>query len=138
MDPSSERSPSEKAGATRGTILIVEDEALMLRLLKKFFSQHGYRVLDAADGLQAIEVYRNNKQQIDAVLLDIRLPKYTGEEVFHMMKAENADVKVVMASGFLEPKAKAEMTRAGAKRFVSKPYVLDELLEVFRGVIGNK
>jgi CheY-like chemotaxis protein len=56
------------------TILAVEDEPFILRLLVKFFSRHGYQVLEAADGEQAIETYRNNKLKIDAVLLDSRLP----------------------------------------------------------------
>ena len=96
MDPISDKISRPHSA----TILIVEDEDLMLRLLKKFFSRHGYVVLEASNGEQAIEVYRNNKQQIDAVLLDMRLPHKTGEEVFLEMKAENAAVNVVMASGF--------------------------------------
>jgi CheY-like chemotaxis protein len=127
-------SPAKQPGVT---ILVVEDEPLMLRLLAKFFSRHGYHVLEAADGEQAIETYRNNKLQIDAVLLDIRIPKSTGEEVFHVMKGENAGVKVVMASGYLAPQAKTEMTLAGVKRFVNKPYVLNDLLEVVRDVIDK-
>lgn len=119
------------------TILLVEDEQLMLRLLEKFFTQRGYHVLAASDGEQAIELYRCYKPRIAAVLLDIRLPKTTGEEVFHLMKGENAAVKVVIASGFLETSIKNEMTFAGVKRFVNKPYVLNELAEVFEDVIEN-
>ena len=116
----------------------MEDEDLMLRLLKKFFSRHGYVVLEASNGEQAIEVYRNNQQQIDAVLLDMRLPHKTGEEVFFEMKAENAAVNVVMASGFLEPQAKMELTRAGIKHFVSKPYELNELRTVFESLVKHR
>ncbi len=138
MDRTSERSPSEKPGQGHKTILIVEDEPLMVRLLERFFSRHGYNVLVASDGEQAIEVYCRYKLQIDAVLLDARLPKTMGEEVFRRMKDVNAAVKVVMASGFLEPEIKTEMTLAGVQRFVNKPYMLDELLEVFRSLFANK
>ena len=130
--------PLGKPGQGDETILIVEDEPLMLRLLAKFFSRHGYHVLEAANGEEAIEAYRNNKLQIDAVLLDIRLPKSTGEEVFRMMKAENAGVKVVMASGYLEPQAKTELTLAGVKHFVTKPYILNDLLEIFESLKKNQ
>jgi DNA-binding response OmpR family regulator len=119
-------------------MLIVDDERLMLRLLETFLSEHGYSVLAASDGEQAIEIYRCYKPRIDAVLLDMRLPKTTGEEVFRRMKAENAAVKVVIASGFLAANVKADLTLAGVKRFVSKPYVLSELLEVFQDVIQNQ
>jgi DNA-binding response OmpR family regulator len=128
---------AQQPGQNR-TMLIVDDERLMLRLLENFFSQHGYRVLVAADGEQAIEVYRTYKPRIDAVLLDIRLPKTTGEEVFRRMKEENAAVKVIIASGYLEADVKTELAFAGVKRFVNKPYVLNELLEVFQDVIENQ
>jgi len=138
MDCASERSPLEKRDQGHETLLIVEDEPLMVRLLERFFSRHGYKVLVAADGEQAIEVYCRYKLHIDAVLLDARLPKTTGEEVFRRMKDENPAVRVVMASGFLEPKVKSEMTLAGVKRFVNKPYMLGELLEVFRSLFDNE
>jgi two-component system cell cycle sensor histidine kinase/response regulator CckA len=129
---------AEESGQGTGTILVVDDETLMLRLLEKFFSQHGYHVLCASDGDQAIEIYRRYKPRIDAVLLDIRLPKTTGEEVFRRMKEENAAVKVVIASGYLEADIKSDLTFAGVKRFVNKPYVLNELLEVFQDLIENE
>ena len=75
--------------------------------------------------------------QPHVVLLDIRLPKTPGEEVFQRMKEENAAVKVVIASGYLAANVKADLTFAGVKRFVNKPYVLSELLEVFHDVIEN-
>lgn len=132
-----EKTSSETGAQGRGTILIVEDEKLMLRLLEKFFLQHGYQVLAASDGEQAIEVYRRYKLRIDAVLLDIRIPKTAGSEVFRRMKEENAAVKVVIASGYLEANLKNDEAYAGVKRFVNKPYVLDELVEVLKNVIEN-
>jgi DNA-binding response OmpR family regulator len=130
-----EKTSSETTAQGHHTILIVEDERLMLLLLEKFFSQHGYHVLVAADGEQAIEVYRCYKRRIDAVLLDVRVPKITGGEVFRRIKEENAAVKVVIASGFLEANIKNQIAFAGVKRFVSKPYILDEVLETVRSLI---
>jgi two-component system cell cycle sensor histidine kinase/response regulator CckA len=137
MDSIAKSSASEKAGQPSDTILIVEDERLMLRLLERFFLQHGYHILAAADGEQAIEIYRSNKARIGAVLLDIRLPKTPGEEVFRRLKEENAAVKVVIASGYLAADIKSNLAFAGVKHFVNKPYVLVELLEVFQNVIAN-
>jgi DNA-binding response OmpR family regulator len=133
-----EKTSAETTAQDQHTILIVEDEPLMLRLLENFFSEHGYHVLVAADGEQAIELYRCYKRRIEAVLLDVRVPKITGIEVFRLMKKENAAVKVVIASGFLEANIKDQVAFAGVKRFVNKPYVLDELLEVFQNVIENE
>jgi DNA-binding response OmpR family regulator len=73
-----ESSSSEKQGQGHETILIVEDERRMLHLLEKVLSMHGYQVLVASDGEQAIEIYRCYKLRIDVVLLDVGLPKTTG------------------------------------------------------------
>jgi two-component system cell cycle sensor histidine kinase/response regulator CckA len=131
-----ERIPEKKSSETTAqghhTILIVEDERLMLRLLEKFFSQHGYHVLVAADGEQAIEIYRCYKRRIEAVLLDVRVPKITGGEVFRRMKEENAAVKVIIASGYLAVNIKTDMAFAGVKRFVNKPYLLDSCWRFFK------
>ena len=119
----------------RGTILIVEDEQLMLRLLDKFLSQQGYQVLVASDGEAAIEVYRLHKLEIDVVLLDVGLPKLTGLDVLLKMKEENPDVRVVIATGYLAPKMKTEMLRVAVKHFIDKPYVLSELVETLQSLI---
>lgn len=119
----------------RGTILIVEDEQLMLRLVEKVLLQHGYQVLVASDGEEAIEVYRRHKLEIDVVLLDVGLPKLSGWDVLLKMKEENSDVRVVIATGFLEPKMKTEMSRVTVKNFVDKPYMLDEVVETLQSLI---
>ena len=119
------------------TILIVEDETYMLRLLVRFFSRHGYRVLQAIDGEQAVELYRHHGKEIDAVLLDIRLPKKSGEQVFQEIKMMNSAVKVIMASGFLDPKPKIAMTLAGVKHFVDKPYVMTEVLGIVEDMLST-
>ena len=138
MDLTPKSSSSKKDGKPSDTILIVEDEPLMLRLLERFLSQHGYRTLVASDGEQAIAIYRRSKALIGVVLLDIRLPKTSGDEVFRRLKDENAAVKVVIASGYLAAEIKSNLALAGVKRFVNKPYVLTELLETFQSVIENE
>ena len=118
-----------------GTILVVEDEQLMLRLLEKFLSQQGYQVLIASDGEEAVEVYHLHRLEIDVVLLDVGLPKLTGWDVLLKMKEDNPDVRVVIATGYLAPKMKTDMLRIAVKHFVDKPYVLDELVETIQSLI---
>jgi DNA-binding response OmpR family regulator len=132
-----ESSLLEKRGQDQETILIVDDERLMLHLLEKVLTRHGYQVLTACDGEQAIEVYRSYKPRIDAVLLDVGLPRSTGWQVLLKLKEEKPDVRVVIASGYLEPKMKAEMSGAGVKHFVNKPYKLNELLQTIQGLLRS-
>jgi signal transduction histidine kinase len=117
-----------------GTILLVEDEAKMLRLLEKILSKRGYQVLTAADGEEAIEVHRSHKDAIDIILLDLDLPKISGRDVLVKLKAENPDVKIVIASGYLEPDLRSEIEQAGLKHFIHKPYILDDVVKIVQSV----
>lgn len=117
-------------------ILIVEDEAIMMRLLVRFFTGQGHQPLPALDGEEAINIYRQSGKEIDVVLLDLRLPKMGGEQVFNELKVMNPAVKVIMASGYLDPSMKSSVQRAGVKAFVEKPYVLTAVLEVMEKMVA--
>jgi len=120
-----------------GTVLLVEDEQNMLNILEQILLQHGYRVLKASDGEKALEIYRCHDQTIDAVLLDIGLPKISGRDVLLEIKNDNPDVKIIVASGYLEPELKAEVDRAGVNHFLHKPYMLDEVVKAVQSVIAT-
>jgi PAS domain S-box-containing protein len=121
-----------------GTILLVEDEKNMLDLLQKTLVRHGYQVLTAADGETALNIYRRSKKAIDVVLLDIGLPKLAGRDVLLKIKNENPDVKMIITSGYLDPKLKSEIDRAGVKHFLSKPYRPDEVVRTLQSLIEGE
>ena len=135
--PKASLSRNQSANPQR-TILVVDDELNMLSLLERFLSQQGYHVLLAADGEQALEAFCRHKTAIDLVLLDVGLPKVRGMDVLLKMKSENPAVRVVVASGYLDPKLKTEMHHAGVRDFVDKPYMLQELLETLRNLTERK
>jgi two-component system cell cycle sensor histidine kinase/response regulator CckA len=118
------------------TILVVEDESLMRRLLERILCTDDTSVLLAADGQEAIDMYRDHKQEIGVVLLDLGLPKLSGWEVFKNLKQQNPDVCVIVASGYLDPDLKSRMHDAGVQYFIEKPYKLNELLATLQGVIN--
>jgi PAS domain S-box-containing protein len=132
--------PQEEPVETPGgneTILLVEDEPLLLDLLKLVLEEKGYRVATAVDGLQALEVYHKNIDTIDLVLSDMGMPKLGGWETFQRLRDINPNVKVILASGFVHPELKAEMINQGAKDFVQKPYVPSKLLRRIREVLDG-
>jgi CheY-like chemotaxis protein len=136
METNSEKPPSTKQGSNcRGTILVVENEQFVLRLLEQVLSERDYQVLSAADGQEAIETYCRHKTEIDVVLLDVGLPKVDGVNVFYKMKSENPDVRVIIVSGYLEPELRTRLHQAGVEHFIDKPYILDELIETIRNLI---
>jgi PAS domain S-box-containing protein len=113
----------------RGTVLVVEDEKPMIFLLKKSLLAAGYDVLTAGDGEEAISLYQSQKHAIDVVLLDLGLPKTGGAEVIRMLKAQRHDLRIIVASGYLEPELKSELLRAGVQDYIQKPYRLDDVIQ---------
>jgi two-component system cell cycle sensor histidine kinase/response regulator CckA len=128
---------TREASGGCGTVLLVEDEKNMLDLLEKILLRHGYQVLAATNGETALDICQRHKETIDAVLLDIGLPKLAGQDVLRKMKQEKPDVKIVIASGYLEPELKSEIDRAGVKNFLQKPYLPNEVIKIFQSVIDE-
>ena len=119
------------------TILVVEDNQMLLDLVTAVLSDKGYTVLTADDGLKAVEIFQRQSQEISLVLSDMGLPHLGGWEAFLKMKEINPQVKTITASGYLDPNLKAEMLRAGAADFIQKPYVIDSLLDRIQQVLDR-
>ncbi len=119
-------------------ILLVEDEEMLLDLLSTFLKDHGFRTFRARDGEEAVKIYAEHQQEIAVVLSDMGLPKLGGWEAFQKMKEINPNVKSILASGYLDPKLREEMIRAGAVDFIQKPYVPEIILERIRDIIEKK
>ncbi|HTK83243.1 MAG TPA: PAS domain S-box protein [Bacteroidota bacterium] len=128
-----------EASASQGneTVLIVEDEEMLLDLVKALLEDRGYNVMTARDGQEGIDVYSAHHEEIACVLTDMGLPKLGGWEMFLRMKQVNPGVKAVLASGYCDPKIRTEMISEGAKDFISKPYVAELVLKRIREVIDN-
>ena len=127
----------ENSPAGNETILVVEDEDMLLELVKALLEEQGYHVMTARDGQEGIELYSAHHEEIACVLTDMGLPKLGGWEMFLKMKQVNPSVKAVLASGYCDPKVRSEMIGEGAKDFISKPYVADQVLRRIREVIDN-
>ena len=114
------------------TILVVEDESLMLGFLVTVLEQKGYRVLTAKDGEEAVALYAGQKEEVKLVLSDFGLPKLNGWEACQRMKALNANVKIILASGYLDPRLKSDIVNGGIEGFIGKPYSTYEVLKAVR------
>jgi len=131
------KASDRKHASPHGTVLVVEDDEAMVYLLRKLLPQSGYQVLTATDGAQAIDLYVNHKEEIDVVLLDLGLPKVTGLEVIPKLKELNPGVKILVATGYLEPELKSEIFRAGVKDCINKPYLVHDVLERLSSLIES-
>jgi two-component system, cell cycle sensor histidine kinase and response regulator CckA len=117
------------------TIMVVEDEEMLLELIKEILESNGYKVLTASDGVEGVNVYSAHKDKISLVITDMGLPKLSGYDMFKKLKQINPKVSVIFASGFLEPNIISEMYKAGAKEFIQKPYEPTDILKKIRYVI---
>lgn len=120
------------------TILVIDDEETLRYLAKDTLESYGYKVLLAADGLEAIEVYRKNMAEIDLVLLDIVMPRMNGREVLQQLLKINVNVQVVVASGYCPPEEVEQIWRHGIKGFIPKPYQIEDLATELRLVLDKK
>jgi CheY-like chemotaxis protein len=118
------------------TVLVVEDEEHTARLLKTVLMRRGSTVLVALDGEAAVDTFESRWREIDAVLLDIGLPKIPGWEVMRRMKEINPSVKIIVASGNIAPELRADMHRVGVSHFVDKPYVFEGVAEKLEDIIA--
>ncbi len=119
------------------TILFVEDEELLREIVQSTLESMGYKVIVAANGKEAVEIFKKHFKSIALVLTDMGLPKLLGTDVFVMLKEINPDVKVIFASGFMSLETKSELLREGAKGFILKPYNLNEVLQIVREVLDE-
>jgi DNA-binding response OmpR family regulator len=120
------------------TLLVVEDEAMLLELLKAIFEEEGYQVVTAKDGQEAVEVFRARRDTFALVLTDMGLPKLGGWEVFQKIREMDPKIKVILASGFVDASVRDDMMSQGAADVLQKPYGPQKILDRIRKVLDAK
>ena len=108
------------------TILIVDDEESIRRILRKMLSRHGYPCLEANCATQALQQLGNNS--VSLAVLDICMPQTSGLELLPKIKNQHPDTAVVMATAVIEPNIIIECMKEGAQDYIVKPYELDKVL----------
>lgn len=118
-----------------GTVLLVDDEQMVLEVGRKMLERLGYSVIVASDGSEAIELYASEKNRIDLVILDMIMPGLSGKEVCAAMKAENPEIRVLLSSGYSMNEQVNEIMNIGCRGFLQKPFNLASLSEKVREVM---
>ena len=118
------------------TILLVDDDESILGLGRVALEKIGYRVITACCGEDALDIYAEQGQDIDLVLLDLNMPGMGGERCLEGLRKRNPEIKVIVASGYSSESTEEHITALGASSFLAKPYRLKELAKVVREVSG--
>jgi len=118
----------------KGTILIAEDDQLMLNMLKTILEEGGYEVIEAVDGEDALQKYVQNKEKIDMVILDVMMPKKNAKAVYDVIKVMDPFQKILFISGYTPE----DIEKSGIFRedynLIRKPFLPDLLLRKVREV----
>jgi signal transduction histidine kinase/CheY-like chemotaxis protein len=112
-----------------GTILIADDEEAICAMGRRMAERMGFSALTAADGREAVDVFRKHSTEIVCVLLDLTMPHMDGEEAFRELRRIKPDVKVILCSGYNMQDATQRFTGKGLADFLQKPYQMSKLRE---------
>ena len=117
-------------GAGRGTVLLVDDEEILLSVCKKILNHLGFEVLTAADGVEAVKRYNANADSIDWVVMDLTMPRMDGLTAAKSILESHPGARVILSSGFDREDALARFGSAGLAGFIQKPYNIATLNEM--------
>ena len=117
-------------GGSTGTVLVVDDEAMLLRLVENVLRRAGFRVVTAATSTEALEAFREDPAAIDAVLIDAGVPPSGAAEVLQSMLALRSGVGVVVSSGASPSDEIQELLADCGGRFLSKPFDPETLISI--------
>ena len=103
-------------------ILILDDESRIRKLIKDFLVKHDYSVIEAEDGEKAIEIYKQNSENIDLILLDVMMPKLDGWSVLRLIRQENKKLPIIMLTARSEEQDELFGFELGVDEYITKPF----------------
>lgn len=109
------------------TVLVIEDQEIVMETVVAMLAKIGYRVLRAKTGAEAVEVATTYDGDIDLSLLDVKLPDMDGGQIYPLIMEARPDQKVIVCSGYEADGPAREILEAGAEGFVQKPFSLEDL-----------
>ena len=133
----------EKKGAPaalikgNGTILLIDDEKMILDVGLELLEELGYTVLSAMSGQEAIDVFQKDQDNIDLVIMDMIMPGMGGGETFDRLKEINPGVKVLLSSGYSINGQATKILRRGCDGFIQKPFNMNQLAEKVQKILAD-
>jgi PAS domain S-box-containing protein len=132
--PSAEK---EEVLTGRETVLVVDDEDMVLSVAGKILKKMGYNVWQAKSGREAIEIYGKHRNEIDLIILDMVMPDIGGGETYDILKSVDTGVKVLLSSGYSIDGQASKILDRGCDGFIQKPFKVKELSGKIRQILDN-
>jgi len=133
-----EKPVPERPVGGRETILLVDDEDILRSLGRDVLQRFGYTVLTAPDGETAVALFNEKPEAIDLVILDLIMPGMGGLKCLEELVRIAPQVKIVVTSGFSPNGSARDLLETGARSFIGKPYNVNQMLAVVRGVLDGE
>jgi len=119
------------------TVLLVDDEKMIIEVGEEILKALGYEAMFAGSGEEAINIYRESKEQIDIIVLDMIMPGMGGGETFDRLKEIDPEVKVLLSSGYSIDGMATDILERGCNQFIQKPFNIKELSQKLREVLDQ-
>ena len=132
--PAQESAPS----TSRGTILLVEDEAAVREAAKRMLRKYGFTVIEAKNGQDALMQWDREQSTVDLVLTDVVMPTMGGAELARELRLRRPDLKVVFMSGYTQGTLELSSLDESASRFLPKPFTTDQLIGTLRELLESR
>ena len=133
-----EEQVSEENLHGKGTVLLVDDEDMIVEVAEEFLHKLGYEVLVARGGEQALEAYSAHTDKIDLVILDMTMKDMGGSETYDKIKEINPDAKVLLSSGYTIEGQPTEILERGCNGFIQKPFTIGELSRIIGEILQRE
>jgi CheY-like chemotaxis protein len=129
--------PEEALPGTE-TVLLVDDEQMIVEVGQAILETLGYQVLPARSGKEAIEIYQENQDNIGLVILDMVMPGMNGGETYDRLKAINPKIKVLLSSGYSIDSEATDILKRGCDGFIQKPFTIKQLSQKIREILERE
>ena len=121
-----------------GTILLIDDEKMILDVGRELLEELGYTVLSAMSGQKAIDIFQKNRDKIDMIIMDMIMPGLSGSDTFDRMKEINPDTKILLSSGYSIDGQATNILQRGCEGFIQKPFNMNQLADRIQKIMPNR
>jgi CheY-like chemotaxis protein len=119
------------------TILLVDDEEIIVDVCKAMLGELGYAVIVANDGEQALKIVEDKHEEIDLMILDLIMPKIDGGKTFENVRSNYPKIPVILSSGYALNGQATQIMQMGCNAFIQKPFDISELSKKIREVLDQ-
>ena len=132
------KKPKIKPVKDGGTILVIEDDEIVLNVSRAMLEKMGYRVLEAKTGMDAVKTVKSFDGDIDLALLDVKLPDTEGDRLYPLIMKARPNLRVIVCSGYSVNGPAQQILDAGAEGFIQKPFSITNLWEKLKAVLEGE